>query len=186
MNNPQRIILHHSLTADGEELSSFEAIKRYHIEHNSWADIGYHFLLEYVDGKLVWEEGRDILTHGAHCIDQNYTSIGICIVGNFDKDFLTDEHIQMILQKQTELEILLDRKLPIKFHRDYAEYKTCPGTNITYELFKQPEKDTSVSQWAVEARGHMMYLGVTDGSRPKEAVTREEVWTMLFRLTQAL
>lgn len=186
MNKPTKIILHHSLTDDGKLLSSFDAIKRYHMEHNGWSDIGYHFLLEYVGGKLIWEEGRDILTHGAHCLEENYTSIGICIVGNFDKDFLTDEHVQMILQKQTELEILLDQNLPILFHREYAPYKTCPGKNITYDMFKAPQQPTDVSEWAREAREHMMYLGVTDGDRPKDNCTREEIWTMLYRLTQTL
>ena len=33
-----------------------------------------------------------------------------------------------------------------------------------------------------EAKNKMVALGVTDGSRPKDNVTREEVWTMLHRL----
>lgn len=39
-----------------------------------------------------------------------------------------------------------------------------------------------VSEWAREARDWAVASGITDGTRPKDAVTREEVWTMLYRM----
>lgn len=44
---------------------------------------------------------------------------------------------------------------------------------------EQPEDD--VSEWAREARDWAVAAGITDGTRPKDPVTREEVWTMLYR-----
>ena len=38
-----------------------------------------------------------------------------------------------------------------------------------------------VSPWAREARDWAVSRGITDGTRPKDAVTREELWTMLWR-----
>ena len=44
----------------------------------------------------------------------------------------------------------------------------------------EPPKD-EVSPWAKEAHKWAVERGITDGTRPKDPVTREEVWTMLFR-----
>ena len=55
----------------------------------------------------------------------------------------------------------------------------------TYGLRKRPEPAPAandVSPWAREARDWAVAAGITDGSRPKDTVTREEVWTMLHRM----
>jgi len=56
------------------------------------------------------------------------------------------------------------------------------GIVETYGLRKKPAppKD-DVSEWAKEARAWAIERGITDGTRPKDPVTREEVWTMLWR-----
>jgi N-acetylmuramoyl-L-alanine amidase len=38
-----------------------------------------------------------------------------------------------------------------------------------------------ISPWAREAREWAVSRGITDGSRPKDTVTREELWVMLYR-----
>jgi N-acetylmuramoyl-L-alanine amidase len=51
---------------------------------------------------------------------------------------------------------------------------------------KQPVREPAtdeVSAWAREARDWAVSRGITDGTRPKDAVTREEVWTMLYRMS---
>ena len=42
--------------------------------------------------------------------------------------------------------------------------------------------EDNTSEWAKEHREKLMELGVTDGTRPQDQVTREELWTMLGRL----
>jgi N-acetylmuramoyl-L-alanine amidase len=42
-----------------------------------------------------------------------------------------------------------------------------------------------VSAWAREAREWAVEQGITDGSRPKDTVTREELWVMLYRAVGA-
>lgn len=56
----------------------------------------------------------------------------------------------------------------------------------TYGLQRRPdnEPDEGVSPWAREAREWAITMGITDGSRPKDTVTREEVWTMLHRASK--
>lgn len=53
----------------------------------------------------------------------------------------------------------------------------------TYGLRRkeQPVQD-DVSPWAREARDWAVGFGITDGTRPKDPVTREELWTMLHRM----
>lgn len=56
------------------------------------------------------------------------------------------------------------------------------GIVETYGLKKKPESSKDdVSEWAKEARDWAVSEGITDGTRPKNLVTREEVWTMLYR-----
>jgi len=61
------------------------------------------------------------------------------------------------------------------------------GIVETYGLKpKRPVQDDpapdEVSSWARAARDWAVSRGITDGTRPKDTVTREEVWTMLYRL----
>ncbi|GAB2700520.1 N-acetylmuramoyl-L-alanine amidase [Paenibacillus thermoaerophilus] len=47
-----------------------------------------------------------------------------------------------------------------------------------------PEPKGGVSDWAKDARDWVVTAGISDGTRPKDAVTREEVWTMLHRMSK--
>jgi len=53
---------------------------------------------------------------------------------------------------------------------------------VEFKLKKMNDvPDDTVSDWAREARDWTVAKGITDGTRPKDPVTREEVWTMLYR-----
>lgn len=60
-----------------------ESVRRYHVNHNKWQDIGYHYLI-YRDGSI--HVGRPIDVQGAHCEGYNAHSIGIAYVGGLDDD----------------------------------------------------------------------------------------------------
>ena len=78
------IVIHHSLTDDNHTLN-WNAIRKYHTEVNGWDDVGYHYGIEYVGETARIVNGRSTALIGAHVKGLNTNSIGICVVGNFDK-----------------------------------------------------------------------------------------------------
>jgi hypothetical protein len=184
------IILHHSATPDGLVLKDFDAIKRYHMEVNGWRDIGYHWIVERIDGVLTAIPGRLESDTGAHCLGHNSDAIGICIVGDYTKTPPDDETYRFVaaLCKQ------IKTRHPIKEvggHRDY--YATaCPGNFFDVEKVRQYVKgghtvEDIKGRWSEESINLVVKSGLMkgypDGSfKPEQPVTREELATVLARL----
>lgn len=124
-NKPNKIIIHHSATPDGLVLKDFDAIRRYHKETNGWRDIGYHWVIESVDNEYKILKGRDESDDGAHCIGQNTSSIGICMVGDFTKAEPPEAQYQTLVYLIREIYKRYG-KLPIGSHKQYAA-TSCPG-----------------------------------------------------------
>jgi N-acetylmuramoyl-L-alanine amidase len=139
----QRLIIHHSLTKDGSVVD-FDAIKRYHIQHNGWRNIGYHYVIERVGDKYVIKQGRPEIMVGAHCKEQhmNALSLGICLVGNFDLAPPPKE--QMELAADLCAKLCEKHKIPVENidpHSKYATYKSCPGTKFPMDKLRQMAKE---------------------------------------------
>jgi N-acetylmuramoyl-L-alanine amidase len=122
--NINEIILHCSATKEGQDFTAAD-IRRWHLQRG-FADIGYHFVVR-LDGTI--EQGRDINRIGAHCLNHNQRSIGICYIGGLDKlgkpaDTRTDS-------QHLALPALIRRlrrnhpKARIHGHREFAA-KACP------------------------------------------------------------
>lgn len=143
------LMIHHSLTKDSQTVS-WNAIRKYHTETNGWKDIGYHFGLEKIglsSGTNIIPEvdwsyeillGRPLDLEGAHCKEggMNHRAIGICVVGNFDTappaaDMLDVLVHRLIIPLMLTFKIQANR---IVFHREFAPYKSCPGTQFTKEM----------------------------------------------------
>lgn len=124
MNNPNKIIIHHSLTKDSRTVS-WSAIRKFH-KANKFDDIGYHFGIENVRGHTEILFGRFPNVKGAHCRGYNTNSIGICVVGNFDKK-------QPSKEKWEALKKLIFHLLEIYpiyqvvGHGEFNPLKSCPG-----------------------------------------------------------
>jgi N-acetyl-anhydromuramyl-L-alanine amidase AmpD len=127
------IILHHSATLSSR--TTFEAINNYHKQKWDLKSalgfyIGYHYFIN-AQGKIY--QGRKDEEVGAHCREEkkNYDSIGICLAGNFDKEAPSRAQLESL--KKLTAELIIKHKIiknNLKFHRDYATHKTCPGKNI--------------------------------------------------------
>lgn len=145
MRKIEYIVIHHSATLDGETYS-WEAIRKYHVETKKWKDIGYNFGIEKYQGKTFILAGRDIADIPAHTSGLNSKSIGICVVGNYDNEYLDLDKKNTLLFLLKTLMYLLDLGPEnIIGHREYyvltqlkladkkylfENIKTCPGLNF--------------------------------------------------------
>lgn len=124
--NIKHIAVHHSLTATG----SAESFARYHVQHNKWPGIGYHFVVE-ANGKIKW--CNDLTAKSYHVGNSNRSAIGVCMTG----DFRTNDPTKEQLVSLKELLKYLMRELSIspenvKGHSEFPNYswKACPCINM--------------------------------------------------------
>lgn len=139
---PNKIIIHHSLTEDSGTVS-WGAIRHYHTAIKGWADIGYHAGIELVEsGDHIHYEillGRMWDKIGAHTIEegQNWISLGLCFIGNYDE--APPPEGMLIIGGQLISFWMRLFKIPrseIYGHRDFADYKTCPGKLFDIDKLK--------------------------------------------------
>lgn len=81
MRKINEIIIHCSATPEGKEFT-VKDIDNWH-RQRGFTCIGYHYVI-YLDGSV--HEGREIEKVGAHCLNHNSHSIGICYIGGLDKE----------------------------------------------------------------------------------------------------
>lgn len=134
------IVIHHSATLDGVVYRDFDAIKKGHMV-KGWRDIGYHYVVEKVGGKLVAIAGRSENDVGAHCIPRNADGIGICCIGNFEIEVPTEELYAFVANLCREIMSRHDIK-EIAGHKDYAA-TACPGKNFNVNRVRQLVKEES-------------------------------------------
>lgn len=78
------LVIHTSATADKKGVpvdATVDQMRAYHIEHNGWDDVGYHYVVR-MSGAI--EHGRDVADVGAHVGGMNADTIGICVSGHGD------------------------------------------------------------------------------------------------------
>ena len=131
INTPDKIIVHHS--------TSLIAMHQAHLI-DGWHEkrdfpksqlgffIGYHYVIE-KDGTVL--QARLVTEGGAHTVGQNFSSIGICLAGNFDIELPT-------VAQERSLAALIDDEIgrwhldsaAIYPHRAFAK-KDCYGTRLS-------------------------------------------------------
>jgi N-acetylmuramoyl-L-alanine amidase len=128
----------------------------------------------------------------------NMTSIGIEICESGDRAKTIQNTVELVAQMLFERDWSVDR---LRRHFDWSG-KNCPRIMSAnnwedWEKFKNDvqqklydfknesinmENIQEVSNWAKEAWDWAIKNGITDGTRPKETATREEIVTMLYRI----
>lgn len=141
------IMVHHSLTADGDTVS-WPAIRRFHVETNGWRDIGYHYGLELVPdpgkpGAHSYEVlvGRPESEQAAACPQggMNVSAIHVCVVGNFDTLAPSTEQLRVLAERIVR-PLMVRYGIPAEHivgHHDYNPAKSCPG--LLFDLNKLRE-----------------------------------------------
>lgn len=148
-HRPLRIVIHHSYRPTASDYMAESStgrkktilgIQRYHVHENGWNDIGYHFLVG-PDGSVY--AGRSPDTIGSHCggklpdgvrrIFGNAGSIGICLIGDYDRE---SPSAVMLSALNELIGDLMDRygidttQIRGHFEAWNRPTKTCPGRNL--------------------------------------------------------
>lgn len=152
---PEKVIVHHTATRNRDDVSQTDlnvlarAIQNYHMDARGWIDSGQHFLVN--RGGLI-AEGRHRslesllvgrrLVEGAHCTDQNDSSIGIENEGIYLDEDQPEEQYEALraLCAVTCQQYAID-PAELYGHRDYAD-TACPGDEL-YETLPKLREDVA-------------------------------------------
>ena len=180
--NPMKYITIHETGnyADGADAKAHAYYLRTTTQKTSW-----HYS---VDSKEIYQHLPDNETafHAGDGADGtgNSQSIGIELCVNYDGNFHdTLENGVWLVRK-----LMAEHEIPIEnvVQHHFWSGKNCPenlrlgGWDEFILRCSQPVTDTP-SDWAKDAWSRAIELGVTDGLRPKDNCTREELVTMLYR-----
>lgn len=142
MNKPTVFILHHSASPATTKVGD---IDRWHkarwpgfISRRGY-HVGYHYVIE-SDGLTI--QTRDHNEEGAHCIGMNRSSIGVCVVGNFNSGEPTVAQLTAWYKLHAKLKKEFG-DLPIRPHRAYAK-TDCFGTKLADDYFTVTLKQLTI------------------------------------------
>ena len=136
------IVIHHSATEEGNALT----IDQMHHRRGFDNGLGYHFLID--NGTLGKQAGQIEVgprwikqMNGAHAnaAGMNENGIGICLIGNFSREYVSDRQLNSLVFLVNALRfhygIPLDHVIR---HRDVPGKNTeCPGNFFPWEEFKR-------------------------------------------------
>lgn len=135
MTIPTHIITHHAVSAPHHTVLD---VNKWH--RVRWPDfkselgwwVGYQYVIE-LDGTVT--QTRKETEEGAHCIGMNRSSIGVCFMGNFDREMPTKAQIEA--WKRLYADIYARHRIPpqnVHPHRRYAN-KSCHGSLLSDTYF---------------------------------------------------
>ena len=125
-NKPNKIILHH---AEASSCTVYD-IHNWHIK-NGWTGIGYHYFIR-KDGNIY--KGRPENAIGAHCINNNSSSISICVEGRYQLETMPQVQYDSLIELIKDIDIRYG-KMPIFGHGELNN-TNCPGKNFPLEKIK--------------------------------------------------
>ena len=149
-------------------LATIEAINRFHTMPkedggNGWSDIGEHWTIG-PEG-AIWT-GRDLNVQPCSATGFNAGALMYEMIGDFDGPEVPGRHdtlggAQLDAAVAISAAVLARFKLPlahVRFHRHLhapgaPEPKTCPGTSVDYEAFKDLVAHTCQARWNYTPNG---------------------------------
>ena len=137
----QKLVVHHS-ASQGNTTKKAD-IERWH-KQRGFSQIGYHKIIE-GDGSIV--NGRAETTKGAHAKGANHASLGVCVVGNFEKSSPSVAQVEALVNVLTDWckSYKLDAtSIYGHFNVPGGSTKTsCPGKNLQNQLIAIKQKVTT-------------------------------------------
>jgi len=114
------IALHHSGAATG----SPQSFATYHVSQG-WPGIGYHYVID-KEGNIYQTNRLDTISYNVGPL--NGEVVGICVIGNYDKETLNEAQKTSIIDTVNLIRLIVGHK-PVKGHKEYKS-TDCPGKNI--------------------------------------------------------
>jgi N-acetyl-anhydromuramyl-L-alanine amidase AmpD len=119
----ESITIHHTAT-ENENIQSFT---QNHIDRVGGCGIGYHYIIG-KDG--VVKKLNDIRKITYHNKNNNSSTVGVCLVGNFDKEMPTEKQLKSLKKIVTILKAVTRTK-KVRSHSDYiVGHTSCCGKNL--------------------------------------------------------
>lgn len=134
MRKINEIIIHCSATPEGKDFNAAD-IDKWH-KQRGFKKIGYHYVVK-LDGTV--EKGRGVQEVGAHCVNHNKNSIGICYIGGLTPDGKKAKDTRTPEQKDALLKLLIELIInypnaTIHGHNEFSN-KDCPSFDVQKEYF---------------------------------------------------
>jgi len=128
------VFVHHSAGSDTDSIEADE-YRRHHLSLG-WRDIGYHFVVEQVEGRGFWPiGGRPLNMVGSHCPGWNKRALGVCLAGNFTLEPPRREQLEVAAKLVAGLcdafNIPTDHVHQHRWHRATE----CPGDAFPFDEF---------------------------------------------------
>lgn len=142
-----RITLHHdgmtafTSTSVAAAASRIEAIRAAH-RGRGWGDIGYHYVLD--PAGRVWA-ARPMEWQGAHVKDQNPGNVGICVLGNYERQRPTQTQLDAL--EDVIAKLMRAHRVPINrvhTHKELAS-TACPGRYLQPRLVSMRENNGALA-----------------------------------------
>ncbi len=104
-----------------------------HVNHNGWADIGYHFAIDRAG--QVWE-CRPLAYQGAHVRGRNDGNVGILVMGNFDVQRPSSAQVRALSGHVNALCLSFGiKRNAVHTHKEWKGAKTaCPGKHLQAQV----------------------------------------------------
>ena len=132
----QGVVIHATDGPDSDRLE-MDDVRDYH-KGIGWSDIGYHFVVEMVEGEAVVLMGRPFNRPGAHCRGWNDRMLGVALVGKFTA---TPPPPAQLVEAARIVAALLDQhglaRSAVYQHKAMAGNNTdCPGAAFPWAQFQ--------------------------------------------------
>ncbi|MDC7770324.1 LysM peptidoglycan-binding domain-containing protein [Priestia megaterium] len=99
-------VWHHSLTKLSAGGSKIESFADFHVRTNGWPEIAYHLIIDpkhVVNGKATIYYCVDISKKSYHVGNSNNIGLGICVIGDYRTDKLTNPTVHSIVDLHNAL-----------------------------------------------------------------------------------
>ena len=168
------MVIHHT-----ESLGNYtwEQCNRDH-KARKWSCCGYNEMI-YPNGDVYIIRGDNV---GAHCMNYNSCSYGISLVGSFDKEHISKEQLNSLIERLNYHKRRFKNLKSILGHRDLNNTE-CPGRNINMADIINKLNNKPGEHWAEKFWKNLNEKGIKiNEKRYENPITRGEIFSLLSQI----